>query len=248
MPSPLFLAYEAGETFSDISSIAITHGICWGTCTVPYARVDFSDSGEPSPSRIRFGNCHTDEERFDLYSRLDGTFRRSLLLPRRVVQRTVFGITLGFNAGGALDMFSSVEDMVRRIFREALSTTAGNSGLTTGSSGGLMPSGVFLPYPNSGNTMFSIEEYQMDAYDFCLIQGVIGAGVSSSASLLLMGNYGSLYNPFREHNVSSLDNQSLVTFLLGVLRNTQYYNMIGDVNVGLILPGGNINFLISKSH
>lgn len=246
MPSPIFLAYELGETFSNINTFAIGNGIAWGSCMLAYREIDFSDSGERGPSRLSFRGCSTDEDRFELYVGADRRFRESVELPRRTASKPVRGVTLGFSAGGILDMFSNISDFVRRIFQEMLANVAGNASLTTGVTGGLFNTwdgGVL--HPLNGNTYYNLDIERFRNYNYCMIQGGVGAGVSANATLLFIGNFGSITHFTRDATATSLSEQSILSYLISVWNSAKCCALIQELSAGVILPGGGFNILSS---
>ncbi|MBK8683792.1 MAG: hypothetical protein IPN26_01755 [Bacteroidetes bacterium] len=263
MPSPVFLAYDVGETFSSINTLTLGAGIAWGTCTLAYRTIDFSR--ERLDETGWFVNTPTDRDVYDQYCRLSRPLQEQLHLPRQTITKSVRGVSVGFSAGGVLDIFDNlpirsiwdfteetIEQAIqasnRRIAQEIVNNTVGigsnAGGLTVGTAGGfnqMFDAGVF--YGMNGHDMFSLTPELINSYDFCLVQIGVGAGVSASCNFVFLGDFRDF-----SHYIS-LDREiyeriiGVGEYIYDVINRAHAFVLIGEAQAGVILPGGSINIV-----
>ena len=244
MASPLISAYNPGESFSSINTITVGGGIAWGNCLLAYRNLNFSRAALDEAGL--YVGCNTDQEIFDQYCRLDRESRARIHLPRRTFSRSVSGISLGVSASGALDIFDSIGDLVRPVFRELISNTVGMAGLTTGTAGGFMnmfDAGAF--HGMNGHDDFSFNIDNFSGFQCCLVQFGVGAFVSAALNILLLGNFRNI-SYFVTNEMNAFEKVAgIVRYLYNVMSFTQCYTLIGEASAGLILPGGSVNIVAS---
>ena len=243
MASPIIMAYDPGESFSSLNTLTVGGGISWGSCLLAYRNLDFSRTALDA-ARLYEG-CNTDQEIFDQYCRLDRESRERIHLPRHTSTKSVRGISIGLNAGGALDLFDSVaESVLRPVFRELFSNTVGLTGLTVGTAGGFMnmfDAGAF--HGMGGNSDFAFNIDHFDEKEYCLVQFGVGALVSAALNILLLGNFRNI-NYFVTNDMNAFEKVGgIASYLYNVMTQSQCYAVIGEASAGLILPGGSINIV-----
>jgi hypothetical protein len=236
------MAYDPGESFSSINTITVGGGIAWGTCLLAYRNLDFSR--EALDEAACYIGCNTDQEIFDQYCRLDHERRERIHLPRRTSTKSVRGISIGVSAGGALDLFDSIGDLVRPVFRELISNTVGMTGLTTGTAGGFMnmfDAGAF--HGMNGHSDFSFNIDHFSELEYCMVQFGVGAFVSAGVNILLLGNFRNI-NYFVTNDQNPFEKiAGIASYLYNVMSFYQCYTLIGEASAGLILPGGAVNIV-----
>ena len=247
MPSPVFLAYDPGETFSSINTLTLGAGIAWGTCMLAYRTIDFRR--ERLDETGWFVDTFTDQDIYDQFCRLTRSFQEQLYLPRQTTTKSVSGVSIGLSAGGALDMFDNIcEEMLRPLLRELFSNGIGLSsnigGMTVGTAGGfnqMFDAGAF--HGMNGQTDFSLTPERIASYDYCLIQAGVGAVVSAAFNLVLLGDFRSLQSALSNEMNAFEKVAALCQYLYDVFSRARAYVLIGEAQTGVILPGGSLNIV-----
>lgn len=243
MGSPILIAYDPGERFSSINTLAVGGGISWGTCLLSYRNLDFSRHTLDGAGF--YVGCNTDEEIFFRYCHIELDKRHLIYLPRNRVTKLVAGISIGMSYGGILDIFDSVAKTVFwNVFRHFISNTiggvAGLADLTVGTTTSIIDSGVF--HGINGNDNFSLNINNFSTYEYCLVRFSAGALLGVAVNILLLGNFRKFtHYTLNEHKMP--DNSWLIRYLYDVIAFSQCFVIIGEASAGLILPGGSANIV-----
>jgi hypothetical protein len=259
MPSPVFLAFESGETFSSISTLSVVGGVAWGSCTLAYRTLDFRR--ERLDETGWFVNTPTDRDVYDQFCRLPSDYQERLFLPRRTTTKAVSGFSFGFGPGGAVSLLGeAAEEAIERVAAPALhalvqgalddlindtvGAVSNAGGLTVGTAGGFLhmfDAGTF--HGMNGRDMFSLRPEQIASYDYCMLQVAFGAGVSASVNLLMLGDFRPRgdYFPMGQNDLERA--MALYQYVSDINQRAQAFVVIGEAQAGLILPGGTINIV-----
>jgi len=220
MPSPIVLDFPAGQTFSDITSLALIGGVAWGSCNLCVSALDLSP--ETLRSTGHFADItNNPEEAWIQYCRLDRRSRERIQLPMRSFSKNVYGLAIGLSVGGPVGSLartveyaaiSSARFLVRRftsfvaarairLVSSAIEDVASavSSGGTVGTSGGFlnMFDGGALHGLNGNNTL-ELDVSAIGRMNYCVLQLSGGCIAGAGVNLLLVGRFPSLWARFTQ--------------------------------------------------